>query len=215
MYRVSMSGRQRRILACVFAGIVSGYIGLTLFGWIAPLLFVPTPDSSGLEIGPLAFSAVVYGLVGAAAAAICWRRTSLWGTPEASGDQRRLGAMTTAARLIAIVTGLITGTALSVGMGFFAAIVPMLLIAGAILQPRFRLLGFWLMIAASAQLSLWMLPFGAWLLYDSVRVLHWYRDLNTAMITSIWAISLALLVVCDGILALEGRRLSAFRVAHR
>lgn len=215
MYRVSMSGRQRRTLACVFAGIVSGYIGLTLFGWIAPLLFVPTPDSSGLEIVPLAFSAVVYGLVGAAAAAICWRRTSLWGTPEASGDQRRLGAMTTAARLIAIVTGLITGTALSVGMGFFAAIVPMLLIAGAILQPRFRLLGFWLMIAAAAQLSLWMLPFGAWLLYDSVRVLHWYRDLNTAMITSIWAISLALLVVCDGILALEGRRLSAFRVAHR
>lgn len=214
MYRVSMSGRQRRTLACVFAGIVSCYIGLTLFGWIAPLLFVPTPDSSGLEIGPLAFSAVVYGLVGAAAAAICWRRTSHWGTPEASGNQRRLGAMTTAARLIAIVTGLITGTALSVGMGFFAAIVPMLLIAGAILQPRFRLLGFWLMIAAAAQLSLWMLPFGAWLLYDSVRVLHWYRDLNTAMITSTWAISLALLVVCDGVLAREGRRLSAF-LAHR
>jgi hypothetical protein len=81
------------------------------------------------------------------------------------------------------------------------------MIVGAIAQPRFHRFGFWLMLVGALLLSLWVLPIGVAVLFDSFRMLRLYHDFNAVSVTSLWAGSFFLLVWCDAALMIESRKL--------
>lgn|SRR5512133_2436598 len=212
----SRSGRLRRNWACIFAGLASSYAG-SLIGSlvVGPFLFPPSPGSSRAENSTLIMATAFFLACGATGAWLCWRWTARWPQEAPEPPQRQtFGIVRIRARFLAIMTGLFTAIAASLGMGLLGAIVPGLLIAGAIMQPRLQRSGLLLMVAADVWLSSWMLPLGGLLLFDSVKALRFYNDRMMMMVTSVWAVSLLLLICCSASLVAETFRLKLFKAAE-
>jgi hypothetical protein len=81
------------------------------------------------------------------------------------------------------------------------------MIVGAIAQPRFHRLGFWLMLVGALLLSLWVLPIGVEVLFESFRMMGLYHDFNAVSVRLLWAGSFLLLVWCDAALMIESLKL--------
>ena len=60
-------------------------------------------------------------------------------------------------------------------------------------------------------LSLWVLPIGVGILFESVRTLRTYHDFNMVAVTALWVVSFLLLTWCDAALAIEVLKLRRFR----
>ena len=106
-------------------------------------------------------------------------------------------------RWLAIVTGCFTAVAASVSITLFLAIVPILLILGAIAQPRFPRAGFVLMLLSAWSLSLWVIPLGVLFLSQGFRTLRVYHDFNVVAITSLFVVSFFIVVYCDAALIID------------
>jgi len=114
-------------------------------------------------------------------------------------------------RWLAIATGCFTAVTGSVSVTWLIAIIPILLILGAIAQPRFPRVGLGLMSVSALFLSLWVLPIGVGILFESVRTLRTYHDFNMVAVTALWVVSFLLLTWCDAALAIEVLKLRRFR----
>ncbi len=110
-------------------------------------------------------------------------------------------------RWLAIATGCFTAVTGSVSITWLIAIIPILLIA----QPRFPRVGLGLMSVSALFLSLWVLPIGVGILFESVRTLRTYHDFNMVAVTALWVVSFLLLTWCDAALAIEVLKLRRFR----
>lgn len=114
-------------------------------------------------------------------------------------------------RWLAIATGCFTAVTGSVSITVLMAIVPVLLILGAIAQPRFPRAGLGLMLVSALSLSAWVIPMGVLFLSQRFRTLRVYHDFNAVAITSLFVVSFFLVVYCDAALIIDFFKLTRFR----
>lgn len=109
-------------------------------------------------------------------------------------------------RWLAIATGCFTAAAGCLSLGWYFAILPICLVAGAIVQPRSPRPGRWLIWAAAFLLSLMVLPIGIGVLVMGAESMRSYSDFNLFGIVELWVASTLLIGCCDGALLLDAVR---------
>jgi hypothetical protein len=201
-----------RALACILAAVVCGGIGSALGAFLGPFLFVPVPESdvSGDRTAMLAM--VLFLLFGLGGILLCRRLTA--GLPESEPKEPNVGTITGRARWLVIATALVTAVTNWPGFGLYSVIDPSVLVVGALVQPRSQRYGFWMMFVPAILLSAWMLPFGCFLLFHTLRTISSYHDFRMVVASSLWAASLLLLAWCDVVLLREGLKLKLLPEAN-
>ena len=121
-------------------------------------------------------------------------------------SETRTGILADKTRWLAIVTGCFTAVTGCVSITWLITIIPILLILGAIAQPRFPRAALGLMSVSALLLSLWVLPIGVGILFGSVRTLRTNRDFNMVAVTSLWVVSFLLVTCCDAALMIDSVR---------
>lgn len=106
-------------------------------------------------------------------------------------------------RWLAVLTGCFTAVAASVSITWLMAFVPILLILGAIAQPRFPRSGVALMFVSALSLSSWVVPITVGLLIQSVRTLPTHHDFDIVAVTSLYVVSFLLVICCDAALIID------------
>ncbi len=114
-------------------------------------------------------------------------------------------------RWLAIATGCITAVAGSVSLTVLIAIVPILLILGAVVQPRYPRSGLGMMLLSALSLSSWVIPIGIGIMFESVSTLRKYHDFNMVAVTALYVVSFFLVVCCDAVLVIDFLKLTRFR----
>jgi hypothetical protein len=102
-------------------------------------------------------------------------------------------------RLLVIVTGCFTALAGSLAVGVMFSIYPGVMVVGAILQPRFRILGRGLMLGGALLLSAWVIPYGVLLALD--------LTIGELRVFGFALGSVLLVAVCDVVLVIEEVRI--------
>jgi len=197
-----------RVLACVLAGFTCGLIGQMLGGFFGPLLFPSLPESNVAENGTVVLALALFLLFGSGGVVLCRRLTA--GLRESEPREPDVGMVTGRTRWLVIATGLIVAVTGWSGLGLYSVLWPTVLVMGALLQRHSQRYGFWMMFVPAVFLSAWILPFGCFLLYESVRTITLYHDVNMVIVSSLWAASLLLLTWCDVALISEGFKLKLF-----
>ena len=100
-------------------------------------------------------------------------------------------------RWFAVVTGCLTGIAGSFGLGLGFALIPSILVVGAVIQPRFPRLGRGLICMGALWLSFWVFDIGLLTLLEHRAVGH----LGTADL--IISGSVVLVALCDLTILME------------
>jgi hypothetical protein len=113
-----------------------------------------------------------------------------------ASENQATGIISYKVRLLSVVSGCFTGIAGSFGFGPLFLIYPVLLIAGAIIQPRRRILGRGLMLSG-AVLLIPVTVFFASAIVDGARMLRGYHDLNFLGVLSAMVVSVLLACWCD------------------
>jgi hypothetical protein len=108
-------------------------------------------------------------------------------------------------RWLAIATGLVTGSAL---LSFYwpLSVLPILLMFAGIVQPRSPQLGRLVLSVVAPLISVWVIPVGFMILWETLRGEPGRHDLLFLAITSSWMLSPILLLWCDTALLVEARR---------
>jgi hypothetical protein len=106
--------------------------------------------------------------------------------------------VSTETRLLAIVTGCFTALVGSMALGVMFSMYPGVMVVGALLQPRFRILGRGLMLAGALLLSAWVLPYGVSILFQGIG----RPDVMIFTVASV-----LLVAVCDVALVVEEVRI--------
>jgi hypothetical protein len=114
-------------------------------------------------------------------------------------------------RWLAIATGSFTAAAACLSITFLLAVVPTLLILGAIVQPRYPRTGLGMMVLSALSVSLWVIPIGALFLSQGFRTLRVYHDFNAIAITSLFLVAFFLVVCCDAALIVDFLKLTRLR----
>jgi hypothetical protein len=99
-------------------------------------------------------------------------------------------------RLLSVATGCFTAIAGSLVFGPAFLIYPIFLVAGAIIQARWRSLGRGLMLSGALLLSA-VATFCAAAILEGVRTLRRYHDLNVLVVLSVMLVSVLLVCWCD------------------
>ena len=80
---------------------------------------------------------------------------------EINATKSRTWIIARKTRWLAIVTGCFTAAAASLSITILLAAVPILLILGAVVQPRYPRAGLGMMVLSALSLSSWVIPIGA------------------------------------------------------
>jgi len=122
------------------------------------------------------------------------------------GVLQRVGLVGGRTRWLAISAAFVAAITGAVSLSLLFPVVPIILIFGAIVQPRFHRTGFWLMWVGALFLSVWVLPIGVTILLGFFKTPS-YHDFNAVGVTLGWAASFLLLAWCDAALMIESRKL--------
>jgi hypothetical protein len=179
-----------------------------LGGFLGPLFFPSLPESNVAENGTALLALMLFLLFGLGGVVLCRRLTA--GLRESEPREPNVGIVTGGTRWLVITTGLVVAVTGWSGLGLYSVLFPTVLIMGALLQQRSQRHGFWMMFVPAVFLSAWMLPFGCFLLYESVRTSTLYHDFNLVIVSSLRATSLLLLTCSDVALIAEGLKLKLF-----
>jgi hypothetical protein len=197
-----------RALACILAGLTCGGIGQMLGGFFGPLIFPSLPESDVAEDATAVLALALFLFFGTVGVVLCRKLTA--GLRESEPREPNVGMVTGRTRCLVIATGLVVAVTGWSGLGLYSVLWPTVLVMGALLQRHSQRYGFWMMFVPAVFLSAWMLPFGCFLLYESVRTITSYHDFNMVIVSSLWATSLFLLACCDVALISEGFKLKLF-----
>jgi len=118
------------------------------------------------------------------------------------------GIVSSRMRWLAVATGCFTGAAGSVGFTWGFAIVPSILIVGAIVQPRSPRAGRVLMCAGALSLSIWVLCFWLFILPGS-------RFANRPSAIALTLVSVLLVALCDVATVIEEVKLRRAQGAEK
>jgi hypothetical protein len=114
-----------------------------------------------------------------------------------SGSEYRMNVIVSSkTRWLAVATGCFTAVAGSLGFTWGFAIVPGILIVGAIVQPLFPRAGRVLMCAGAVSLSCWVLTFCAFILPES-------RFADRPAVIALTSVSVLLVALCDVAIVIE------------
>lgn len=179
-----------RALACILAGLFCGRIGLMMGGLLASLLFVPSLvyplDFEATQGKTAIFSSALFLLFGWGGVVLCRRLTA--GLPQSVATEANIGMVSIRTRWLVIATAPVLAVTGWSGGGLYAAIFPVVLVAGALIQRHWQRYGFWMMFVPAAFLSSWMLPLGCFLLFEAARAVNF--DSKMMFVSSLWATSL-------------------------
>jgi uncharacterized membrane protein len=108
-------------------------------------------------------------------------------------------------RWLAIAAGLVTGSAL---LSFYwpLSVLAILLMFAGIVQPRSPQLGRLVLSVVAPLISVWVIPVGFMILWETLRGEPGRHDLLFLAITLSWMLSPILLLWCDTALLVETRR---------
>jgi hypothetical protein len=116
---------------------------------------------------------------------------------DGESEGQATGIVTSRTRWLAVAIGFFTGVAGSFGLGLGFASVPIFLIVGAIIQPRFPRTGRGLMCAGALWLTFWVFDVGVLMLIEK----HPYDHLG--MINLLTVVSVLLVTLCDLAIVIE------------
>jgi len=116
-------------------------------------------------------------------------------------DGQTTGIILDRTRWLAVATGLFTGVAGSFGLGLGFATVPIFLIVGAIIQPRFPRTGRGLVCAGALWLTFWVFDVGVLMLLER----HSGDRLGVANVLTL--VSVLLVTLCDLAIVIEEVRM--------
>ena len=108
-------------------------------------------------------------------------------------------------RWLAIATGLATGSAL-LSLYWPLSVLSILLIFAGITQHRLPLLGRLVLSVVAPLVSVWVIPFGCMVFWETLRGNPGRHDLLFLAITLSWMLSPILLLWCDTAILVEARR---------
>ena len=201
-----------RALACIFAGLFCGGIGKMMGGLLASFLFVPSLapplDFGGTQGNTAILALSLFLLFGWGGVVLCRRLTA--GLPQSVPTEANIGMVSSRTRWLVVATGVVVAVTGLSGLGLYAAILPSVLVTGAIVQRHWQRYGFWMMFVPAALISSWMLPLGCFLLFEAVRAVALYHDSKMMLVSLLWATSLFLLACCDVALIRGGFKLKLF-----
>jgi hypothetical protein len=107
------------------------------------------------------------------------------------------GIVSSKVRWFAVATGCFTAIAGAFALGLGFTVVPIFLIVGALLQPRFPRTGRGLMCAGALWLSFWVFDIGILMLIES------HPGNRFGAINLIIVVSVLLIAVCDWVIVIE------------
>jgi hypothetical protein len=108
-------------------------------------------------------------------------------------------------RWLAIAAGFVTGSAL-LSFAWFLSVPAILLMFAGIVQPRSPQLGRIVLSVVAPLIGVWVIPTGAWFLWEMVSGENFRHDLLGLAITLSWLLAPILLIWCNAALLAEARR---------
>lgn len=111
--------------------------------------------------------------------------------------------VSTRIRGLAIATGVLVAITGSLSQGVFFAIMPSLLVLGAVIQLRSAPLGRVLMWIGALYVTLFAAPFLGLGALETIRLLNRFHDFNTLLVLFLSALSFLLVCLCDVALIID------------